>query len=174
LEEELRRLRSRPAASDNLDGTRQDAQANLYSPVLESYLEEEKRSAACEQRIKYGDILLLLHLLDPWVKVDDAIQKFEDFYLYAGFDCTHKWANFLGDVPRKQAMSVRLQEALGVTEGEIQSCREKVTSKQWSIVDVAKALEACLVGETVRSHAPQSEHRKGTEGVGAGKDCGRP
>ena len=79
-------MRSRPVGSDNLDGTRQDAQANLYNPVLESHLEEEKRSAACEQRIKYGDIFLLLHLLDPWVELDDAIRNFPDFYVYSGFD----------------------------------------------------------------------------------------
>ena len=34
---------------------------------------------ACEQRIKYGDILLLLHLL-PWAKVEDAIHQFQDSY----------------------------------------------------------------------------------------------
>ena len=89
---------------------------------------------------------MLLHLL-PWVKVEDAIHKFNDFYLYAGFDCTNKWANFLGDVPRRQTMVTRLQDALGVTEEEIQYCRDKITSKQWSLVDVAKAVEDCLLGE---------------------------
>ena len=130
LQEDLRRMRSRPLASDNLDGTRQDAQANLYNPVLESHLEEQKRSAACKQRIKYGDIFLLLHLLSPWLKVEDAVRNFPDFYLYAGFDCTNKWANFLGDEARKEAMTARLQEAFGVTDAEILSCQEKVTTKQ--------------------------------------------
>ena len=116
-------MRSRPAANDNLDGTRQDAQANLYNPVLESYLEEQMRSTACEQRIRYGDIFLLLHLLAPWVKVDDAIRNFPDFFLYAGFDCTNKWANFLGDEARKEAMTARLQEAFGVTDTEILLCQ---------------------------------------------------
>ena len=125
-------MRSRPVASDNLDGTRQDAQANLHNPVLESHLEEQKRYAACEQRIKYGNIFLLLHLLSPSPKVEDAVRNFPDFYLYAGFDCTSKWANFLGDEARKEAMTARLQEALGVTDEEILSCQEKVTSKQWS------------------------------------------
>ena len=118
-------MRSRPVASDNLDGTRQDAQANLYNPVLESHLEEQKRSAACEQRIRYGDIFLLLHLLGPSVKVDEAIRNLQDFYLYAGFDCTNKWAKFLGDEPRKETMTFRLKEAFGITDEEIQSCREK-------------------------------------------------
>ena len=79
-------MRSRPVASDNLDGTRQDAHANLYNPVLDSHLEEKKRYTACAQRIKYGDIFLLLHLLSPWIKVEDAVRNFPDFYLYAGFD----------------------------------------------------------------------------------------
>ena len=63
-------------------------------------------------------------------------------------------------------MAVRLQEALGVTEEEIQSCRERVTLKQWSLVDVAKALEDRLIGKD--SGAPcslteytRSEHPKG-------------
>ena len=94
LHEDLRRMRSRPVASDNQDGTRQDLQANLYNPVCESHIEEEMRSAACEQRIRYGDLFLLLHLLDPWIKLDDAIRKFQDFYVYAGCDCTNIWANF--------------------------------------------------------------------------------
>ena len=84
-------------------------------------MEEQKRRSTCEQRIKYGDILLLLHLLEPWVKVDDAVHQFQDFYLYAGFDCTNKWANFLCDEPRRQAMTMRLKDALGVTEEEIVS-----------------------------------------------------
>ena len=79
--------------------------------------------------------------------MDEAIRSFPDFYLYAGFDCTNKWANFLGDVLRREAMTARLQEAFGVTEAEIQSCRERVTSKQWNFVDVAQALEDCLIGK---------------------------
>ena len=104
-------MRSRLAASDNLDGTRQDAQANLNNPVHESLLEEQTRSTACQQRKESGDIFLLLHLLAPWVKVDDVMRNFQDFYLYAGFDCTNKFANFLGDEPRKETMAARLQEA---------------------------------------------------------------
>jgi hypothetical protein len=86
--------------------------------------------------------------------VDEALRTFPDFYLYAGFDCTNKWANFLGDVLRREAMAARLQEAFGVTEDEIQSCRERVTSKQWNFVDVAQALEDCLIGKN--SGAPCS------------------
>ena len=119
LQEDLRRMRSRPVASDNLDGTRQDAQANMYNTVLDSHLEEQKRSDACAQRIIYGDIFLLLNLLSPRLKVDDAVRNFPDLYLYAGYDCTNKWANFLGDPARKEAMLARLQEALGVTDAEI-------------------------------------------------------
>ena len=134
-------MRSRPVASDNLDGTRQDAQANLYNPVLESHLEEKQRYTACAQRIKYGDIFLLLHLLAPGDKVDDAIPNFPDFFLYAGFDCTNKWANFLGDEARKEVMTARLHEAFGVTDEEIESCRKKLSTKQWSFAHVAKTLE---------------------------------
>jgi len=47
-----------------------------------------------------------------------------------------------------------LQEALGVTDEEIQACREKVTSKQWTLADIAKALEVCLIGKN--SGAPCS------------------
>ena len=62
----------RPVVSDNLDGARQDAQANLCNPVIDSYMEERKRALACEQRIRYGNIFLLLHLLDPWVKPENV------------------------------------------------------------------------------------------------------
>ena len=151
-------MRSRPVASDNLDGTRQDAQANLHNPVLESYEEEQKRARACEQRIRYGDIFVLLHLLAPSVKVDDAIRNLPDFYLYVGFDCTNKWANFLGDESRKQTIVARLHEALGVTETEIQFCREKVASKQWSLAHVAKALEDYLLGENSGAPCSLTEH----------------
>ena len=51
-------------------------------------------------------------------------------------------------------MTMRLQEALGVTEEEIQSCLKKIVSKQWSLVDVAKALEVSLIGKN--SGAPCS------------------
>lgn len=123
-------MRSRPVASDNLDGMRQDATANLYNPVLESHLEEQKRSAACKQRIQYGDIFLLLHLFTPRLRIDDAVRSFPDFFLYAGFDCTIKWANFLRDEARTEAMTARLKEAFGVTDAEIAFCQEKVTTKQ--------------------------------------------
>ena len=109
-------MRSRPVASDNLDGTRQDAQANLYNPVLESQREEQKRFDACQLRIRYGDIFLLLHLLSPSLKVEDAVRNFPDFYLYAGFDCTNKWAHYLGDEARKESITARLQEAFGVSQ----------------------------------------------------------
>ena len=33
MQEDLRQMRSRPVANDNLDGTRQDPQANLHNPV---------------------------------------------------------------------------------------------------------------------------------------------
>ena len=95
---------SRPVASDNLDGARQDAQANLCNPVIESYMEERKRALACEQRIRYGNIFLLIQLLDPWVKPDDTIHHLPDLYLYAGFDCSYKWASFLADEGRKKMM----------------------------------------------------------------------
>ena len=143
-------MRSRPVASDNLGGTRQDAQANLYNPVLESHLEEKQRYTACAQRIKYGDIFLLLHLLGPWLKVEDAVRNFPDFYLYAGFDCTNKWANFLGGEARKEALTARLQEAFGVTDTEILSCQEKVTTKQWSSANVLKHLKIAFLAKTLK------------------------
>ena len=131
-----------------------ELQANLYNPVYESFIELDKMRSACAQRSLYGDIFLLLHLMDPLIKVDDAIKKFEYFYLYAGFDCTTKWANFLGDVQRKTTMAARLQETLGVTQIEIRTCRENVKTGLWNLVDVASALEECLLGK--RSGAPSS------------------
>ena len=108
LQEDLRQMHSKRVAIDNNDGTRQDAQANLYNPVLESLLEEKKRADACEQRVRHGDIFLLLHLLDPLLIVDTAIRKLETFYLYAGFDCTHRWSNFLGDVSRSYLLQMSI------------------------------------------------------------------
>ena len=166
-QEDLRRMRSRPLASDNLDGTRQDMQANLHNPVLDSVHEIKKRSLACDQRSLYGDVFLLLHLLDPWVKVEDAIREFEDFYLYAGFDCTRKWANFLGDASRKKQMSVRLQEALAIMDEEIEACRKKVMSKQWNLVDVVIALEGLLLGENCGAPYSLAEHMSSH----CGTDC---
>ena len=122
------------------------------------HLEEQKRSAACAQRTKYGDIFLLLHLLSPWLKVEDAVRNFPDFFLYAGFDCTNKWANFLGDEARKEIITARLQEALGVTDAEISSCQEKVTSNQWSFPHVLKTLEVYLLGENSKAPCSLMEH----------------
>ena len=135
--------------------TRRRTCTTLCSKVT---LKNRKRSAACEQRVKYGDIFLLLHLLSPWLKVEDAVCNFPDFYLYAGFDCTNKWANFLGDKARKEAMIARLQEAFGVTDAEILSGQEKVTSKQWSFAHVAKTLEDCLLGENSKAPCSLTEH----------------
>ena len=115
LQEDLRQMHSKRVAIDNNDGTRQDAQANLYNPVLESLLEEKKRADACEQRKRHGDIFLLLHLLDPLLIVDTAIRKLETFYLYAGFDCTHRWSNFLGDVSRSYLYGCQYRLAIAIT-----------------------------------------------------------
>ena len=71
-------------------------------------------------------------------------------------------------------MADRLKESLGVTEGEIQSCREKLTSKQWCQADVVEALEESLVGNN--SDAPcslteavRARHSKGCPEGGMGK-----
>ena len=87
--------------------------------------------------------LLFMHLLEPLVNVDTAIHHFQDFYLYAGFDCTFRWATYLRDEPRRQAMTSRLRETLGVTEMEIQSCLEKVVA-EWAFYQVADALGKLL------------------------------
>jgi hypothetical protein len=55
-------------------------------------------------------------------------------------------------------MAMRLQEAHGVMEEEIQSCRDKVISKQWSLANVAKALERCLIGENSGAPCSLVEH----------------
>jgi hypothetical protein len=135
-------------ASDNMDGTRQDPQANLHNPVLESHVEEQNRVSACEQRIKYGDIFLLLHLLEPWVKVDDAIRELQDLYLYAGFDCTNKWANFLGDTTRRKTMATRLKETLGVAEEEIQFCQKNSLQHSGVLPTLRRRLRTALSART--------------------------
>ena len=130
---------------------REGAQSTLYNPVFESYMEEQRRAVACIQRVKYGDILLLLHWLDPWVNVDDAIPNFIDFYFYAGYDFTNKWASYLGDASRKSTMATRLREAFGITDKEIQFGREQLTTKVWNYEDVASTLEAFLLGASARA-----------------------
>ena len=147
LKEDLRRMRSRPLANDNQDGTRQDLQANLHNPVAQSQMEHEKREKACMQRFVYGNIFLLLHLMDSGIKVEEAIHNLPNLYFYAGFDCTLRWATYLRDEPRRQTMAARLKEAFGVTEQEIDTCRQKVRSKQWSLAQVAAALEILLLDD---------------------------
>ena len=46
LQEDRRRWRSKPATTDNLDGTRQDPQSNFYHPVFESFSKVPGRSRA--------------------------------------------------------------------------------------------------------------------------------
>ncbi len=46
-------------------------------------------------------------------------------YIYAGYDCTKKWATYLGDPARVASMATRLSEALGFTEAEITLGRER-------------------------------------------------
>ena len=77
-------------------------------------------------------------------------------------------------MPRRMKMADRLKESLGVTEAEIQSCREKLTSKQWCQADVVEALEESLVGNN--SDAPcslteavRARHSKGCPEGGMGK-----
>ena len=73
--------------------------------------------------------------------------NFQDFYLYAGFDCTSKWSTYLGDAPRRKVMILRLQEAFGVEDEEIQACRDRLARDEWTLLHVAKALEYCLLGD---------------------------
>ena len=139
---------SRPVASDNIDGSRQDAQAKLNSPVLDSLVEEQKRAHACEQRIQHGDIFLLLHLLDEWVNVDEAVRNLQDLYLYAGFDCTNKSSTYLGDSSHRQAMIPRLQEALRVEEKRSSTAVKESHRKHGVLEMWRKRLRCASLGPT--------------------------
>ena len=81
-------------------------------------------------RRDYGDIFLLLQLLEPWVQGREAIKHFPDFLTYAGDDCCCKWASYLRDPDRPQVLYGRLQEALGVTEEEIAVAKRKKTRQR--------------------------------------------
>eukprot|EP00973_Karenia_brevis_P022034 3029917-Karenia_brevis.AAC.1 len=68
------------------------------------------------------------------------------FYMYGGFDCTHKWAVHLGDPERVGCLAARLSEALGLTEKEVDLGHAKISTGEWSRAQVASALEHYILG----------------------------
>ena len=100
MQADIRKIRSRPDGSDNADGSRQDMQSNASRPVAQSGLELKRRLESRRLRALYGDVLLLLHPLEPSANVDAALRRLEVSYLYLGYDCTQRWAAYLGDVTR--------------------------------------------------------------------------
>ncbi|CAK0841403.1 unnamed protein product, partial [Prorocentrum cordatum] len=94
-EEVLRQGRKPKSKCDNADGSRQDSQNNAAAPVLRSSREAKSLQTASEERRLCGDLFLLLHLLEPLVAADDLLKHYPDFFVYAGDDCTRRWATFL-------------------------------------------------------------------------------
>ena len=78
--------------------------------------------------------------------------------MYAGEDCHCKWARYLGDPDRPNALEQRLQEALGVTEDELTDARQRMESGAWHLYHVAELLDEflacsdpnCSIAATVR------------------------
>ena len=91
-EEILRQGRKPKSKGDNADGSRQDALNNAAAPVLRNSRKAKGLQAACDARRECGDLFLLLHLLEPWAAAEDLLKHLPDFFVYAGDDCTNKWA----------------------------------------------------------------------------------
>ncbi|CAK0895070.1 unnamed protein product, partial [Prorocentrum cordatum] len=143
-EETLRQGRRPKSKGDNADGSRQDAQNNAAAPVLRSGREAKSLQAAGEERRKCGDLFLLLHLLEPLAAADDLLRHYPDFFVYAGDDCTKRWATFLQAPDRPEKLAGRLREALGVTEEEISDGKRRLETGEWHVHHVAELLDERL------------------------------
>ncbi|CAK0862279.1 unnamed protein product, partial [Prorocentrum cordatum] len=143
-EEVLRQGRKPKSKGDNADGSRQDAQNNAAAPVLRSSREAKSLQTASEERRLCGDLFLLLHLLEPLVAADDLLKHYPDFFVYAGDDCTRRWATFLQAPDRPDKLAGRLREALGVTENEISDAKRRLESGEWHVHHVAELLDERL------------------------------
>ncbi|CAK0850189.1 unnamed protein product, partial [Prorocentrum cordatum] len=143
-EEVLRQGRKPKSKGDNADGSRQGAQNNAAAPVLRSSREAKSLQAACDARRECGDLFLLLHLLEPLAAIDDLLKHYPDFFVYAGDDCTRRWATFLQAPDRPDQLAGRLREALGVTEEEISDAKRRLESGEGHMHHVAELLDERL------------------------------
>ena len=150
---------------DNADGSRKDPENDRTNPVDRSIAELKVLERAVTERRYYGDLFLLLQLLEPWVQGREAIKFFPAFLTYGGDDCSNKWARYLQDSDRPGILYDRLQEALGVTQEQVDVARSKVDNKEWTVVQVAEVLgeklasKACSVPITSLSEL-LATHRK--------------
>ena len=139
---------------DNADGTRKDAHNNRSNPV-EGSIEDLRVLARAEaDRREYGDLFLLIHLLEPWVRGPDLLKTFvlPDFFTYAGDDCDGVRSPYLCDPDRPQVLRARLQEAFGVTEEEVAATKAKRDSGEWDILQVAELLDEKLTTTSVQEY----------------------
>ena len=133
--------------ADNTDGSRRDAQANQCNPVERERVMLEKLHAAKRDRRTYGNIFLLLQLLDAYVDIRSIITELPAFFDYVGDDCSCRWSTYLRDADRPSCMFDRLSEALGIAEAEVDQGRRYLESGHWTLAQVAHELEGLLLGE---------------------------
>ena len=115
------------------------------TPVARADAELQRLARATQDRRELGDLFLMLQLLEPWMDGREAIRLLPEFLTYAGDDCACKWARYLCDPERPQALYRRLQEALGVSDGEIAAAKAKRESGAWSLRNVIEMLEERLL-----------------------------
>jgi hypothetical protein len=109
------------------------------------------KERALEQRVIYGNIFYLLRLLRPFLCLSKVYEVLPVLFTYSGFDCSLKWATYLGAPALVECMTSRLSDALGVTDEEVSVGRERLDNLVWSFADVVGALdEICLHGITPR------------------------
>ena len=143
--ESIRRMPRSRCTGDNHDGSRRDKNNDLMTPVARADAELQRLARATQDRRELGDLFLMLQLLEPWMDGRKAIRLLPEFLTYAGDDCACKWARHLCDPERPQALYRRLQEALGVSDGEIAAAKAKRESGAWSLRNVIEMLEERLL-----------------------------
>ena len=143
--ESIRRMPRSRCTGDNHDGSRRDKNNDLMTPVARADAELQRLARATQDRRELGDLFLMLQLLEPWMDGREAIRLLPEFLTYAGDDCACKWARYLCDPERPQALYRRLQEALGVSDGEIAAAKAKRESGAWSLRNVIEMLEERLL-----------------------------
>ena len=146
---DLRGKKTRPM-SDNNDGSRCDHLSNQANPLERSRREAEILLHAKSDRWQYGDLFFLLCLLEDRLGIK-VLAAFPHFLTYAGDDCSPKWASYLQDPDRPNCMRQRLQDALGVSDDEVRSGKERIEKGEWTLTDVAELLDEILEAPTVAS-----------------------
>ena len=129
--EDLRKIRT-SSSTDNNDGSRQDNQSDQHHVVANSLRERSERQQSLVNRVLYGDALLLVLLLEPFLDIDASLQEFPWAFTYSGCDCSHKWSAYLGEPQRCSLLRGRLSEALGVTEAEVAAGKDKIQNGVWT------------------------------------------